>query len=87
MHTSRLAASECQSLVEKFTDDIERKDSPRHSAGEGDEDRRGGTNAIREGFEGKTQGLSDQIAAKQKSLEPWNEKINKKQSAVAVATE
>ncbi|RDW73769.1 hypothetical protein BP5796_07211 [Coleophoma crateriformis] len=41
--------------------------------------------AIRESLKGKTQAFSDQIAAKQKSLEPWNEKINQKQSAIAVA--
>lgn len=40
---------------------------------------------IREALKGKTQEFSDQIAAKQKSLEPWIEKINQKQSAIAVA--
>ncbi|KAG4421422.1 hypothetical protein IFR04_005481 [Cadophora malorum] len=40
---------------------------------------------IRDNLKGKTQAFSDQIAAKQKSLEPWNEKINQKQSAIAVA--
>lgn len=40
---------------------------------------------IREGLKGKTQEFSDQIAAKQKSLEPWMEKINQKQSSIAVA--
>ncbi|GAP92610.1 putative structural maintenance-chromosome 4 [Rosellinia necatrix] len=40
---------------------------------------------IRENLKGKTQVFSDQIAAKQKSLEPWKEKINQKQSAIAVA--
>ncbi|ROW00099.1 hypothetical protein VSDG_03577 [Cytospora chrysosperma] len=40
---------------------------------------------IREGLKGKTQAFSDQIAAKQKSLEPWQEKLNQKQSAIAVA--
>ncbi|KAG9251048.1 RecF/RecN/SMC [Emericellopsis atlantica] len=40
---------------------------------------------IRESLKGKTQEFSDQIAAKQKSLEPWTEKINQKQSAIAVA--
>ena len=40
---------------------------------------------IREGLKGKTQGLSDEIAAKQKQLEPWNAKVNDKQSAMAVA--
>jgi structural maintenance of chromosome 4 len=41
--------------------------------------------SIRESLKGKTQAFSDQIAAKQKSLEPWNGKINQKQSAIAVA--
>ena len=40
---------------------------------------------IRESLKGKTQAFSDQIAAKQKSLEPWMDKINQKQSAIAVA--
>jgi structural maintenance of chromosome 4 len=40
---------------------------------------------IRESLKGKTQGLSDEIAAKQKQLEPWNAKVNEKQSAIAVA--
>lgn len=85
MQTSRLAASECQSLVEKHTFDVEKKtgetDQLEKEMAEEEEE----LNSIRESLKGKTQGLSDQIAAKQKSLEPWNEKINKKQSAVAVA--
>lgn len=40
---------------------------------------------IRESLKGTTQGLSDEIAAKQKQLEPWNAKISEKQSAIAVA--
>ncbi|PFH63266.1 hypothetical protein XA68_15900 [Ophiocordyceps unilateralis] len=40
---------------------------------------------IRDSLKGKTQAFSDQIAAKLKSLEPWTEKINQKQSAIAVA--
>lgn len=40
---------------------------------------------IRDGLKGKTQVFSDQIAAKQKSLEPWKEKVNQKHSAIAVA--
>ncbi|PGH16589.1 hypothetical protein AJ79_01695 [Helicocarpus griseus UAMH5409] len=85
MQTSRLAGSECTSLVEKHAYDIEKKTAEiaalekemRHEEKE--------LTAIRESLKGKTQGLSDEIAAKQKSLEPWNEKINEKQSAVAVA--
>lgn len=41
--------------------------------------------SIRDSLKGKTQAFSDQIAAKQKSLEPWTEKINQKQSAIDVA--
>ncbi|KAK3069062.1 Structural maintenance of chromosomes protein 4, partial [Teratosphaeriaceae sp. CCFEE 6253] len=40
---------------------------------------------VRESLKGKTQGLSDQIAAKQKQLEPWSAKISDKRSAMAVA--
>lgn len=40
---------------------------------------------IRDSLKGKTQAFSDQIAAKQKSLEPWMEKVNQKQSSIAVA--
>ncbi|PHH83053.1 hypothetical protein CDD82_3711 [Ophiocordyceps australis] len=40
---------------------------------------------IGEGLKGKTQVFSDQIAAKQKTLEPWTQKITQKQSAIAVA--
>jgi len=40
---------------------------------------------VRESLKGKTQGLSDEIAAKQKQLEPWNAKVNEKQSTMAVA--
>jgi structural maintenance of chromosome 4 len=85
MQTSRLAASECQSLVEKFTDDIEKKTTETTQLEQEMLTEEKELNTIREGLKGKTQGLSDQIAAKQKSLEPWNEKINQKQSAVAVA--
>ncbi|PIG78965.1 structural maintenance of chromosomes protein 4 [Aspergillus arachidicola] len=85
MHTARLAASECESLVEKHTSDITKKtkettDLEKELKVEEDE-----LSAIRESLKGKTQGLSDKITAKQKSLEPWDEKINKKVSAVAVA--
>ncbi|KAJ5555215.1 Structural maintenance of chromosomes protein [Penicillium sp. DV-2018c] len=85
MQTSRLAASECQSLVDKFTHDIEKKTSETTQFETEMVAEEKELNSIREGLKGKTQGLSDQIAAKQKSLEPWNEKINAKQSAVAVA--
>lgn len=83
--TSRLSASEARSLIEKHTDDITKKsaeiaDLERSMAKEEQE-----LSAIRTSLKGKTEGLSEQIASKQKSLEPWNEKINEKQSALAVA--
>lgn len=85
MTTARHAVSECQSLVQKHSDDIQKKG--KETAGlekeVGAEEQELST--IREGLKGKTQGLSDQITAKQKSLEPWDEKINKKQSELAVA--
>ncbi|KAI1624986.1 RecF/RecN/SMC [Exophiala viscosa] len=65
--SSRLTASEAQSLVEKHTSDIEKKSAEMKKE------------------EQELGGLSDQIAAKQKSLEPWNAKINQKQSEIAVA--
>ncbi|KAJ5460040.1 Structural maintenance of chromosomes protein [Penicillium daleae] len=85
MQTSRLAASECQSLVEKFTDDIEKKTKETVQLENEMKAEEEELDSIRESLKGKTQGLSEQIAVKQKSLEPWNEKINQKQSAMAVA--
>ena len=83
--TSRLADAQVNGLIHKHTDDIESKSAEiaeleRSMAKEENE-----LFAIRESLKGKTQGLSDQISAKQRSLEPWNDKINEKQSAIAVA--
>lgn len=83
--SNRSAASEATAQVKKHTDEIERKTvevaglETERTAEEKE------LFSIRESLKGKTQGLSDQIAAKQKSLEPWTEKINQKQSATAVA--
>jgi structural maintenance of chromosome 4 len=83
--TCETAATDVQSTIENCTANIER------SAGEiaAMEKRMKAEEkeliTIRESLKGKTQAFSDQIAAKQKSLEPWNEKINKKQSSIAVA--
>ncbi|KAJ0416817.1 RecF/RecN/SMC [Aspergillus carlsbadensis] len=85
MNTARLAASECQSLVKKHTDDIEKKSKETAEFEKEVEVEEEELSSIRESLKGKTQGLSDQISAKQKSLEPWDEKINQKQSALAVA--
>ncbi|RJE26783.1 hypothetical protein PHISCL_00915 [Aspergillus sclerotialis] len=85
MQSTRLAASECESLVEKHTYDIEKKTAETAELEKEMKVEEEELNSIREGLRGKTQGLSDQVTAKQKSLEPWDEKINKKLSAVAVA--
>lgn len=85
MHSTRLAASECQSLVEKHTSDIEKKTAETSELEKEMKVEEEQLSTIRDGLKGKTQGLSDQITAKQRSLEPWDEKINKKLSAVAVA--
>lgn len=82
--SSRLAASEAHSLVEKHVDDIERKGRELIDLEQEMQREEQRLAAIRDDLKGKTQGLSEQIAAKQKSLEPWNEKINQKQSAIAV---
>jgi structural maintenance of chromosome 4 len=83
--SSRLDASEAQSLVEKHTDDIERKGAEVVELEKEMQQEEEKLAVIRDDLKGKTQVFSDQIAAKQKSLEPWNEKINQKQSAIAVA--
>lgn len=85
MHTTRLAASECQSLVEKHAHDIEKKTKETADLEKNMKVEESELSTIREGLKGKTQGLSDKITAKQRSLEPWDEKINQKLSAVAVA--
>ncbi|KIY03289.1 uncharacterized protein Z520_01756 [Fonsecaea multimorphosa CBS 102226] len=83
--SSRLAASEAQSLVERHTGDVQRKGAEVLELEKEMEQEEQKLAAIRDDLKGKTQGLSDQIAAKQKSLEPWNAKINQKQSTIAVA--
>lgn len=82
---SRLGASESSSLMEKHTEDIERNASQisSYEASIATEEKE--LAAIRDSLKGKTQVFSDQIAVKQKYLEPWAEKINEKQSAIALA--
>ena len=85
LHSSRLASSEASSLIAKYTDDIERNSIEVVSFEKNTKIEEQELTSIRESLKGKTQAFSDQIALKQKSLEPWNEKINEKQSAIAVA--
>lgn len=85
LQTSRLAGSEATSLIQKHSDDIERNTSEIASLEKRMKAEAAELDTIRESLRGKTQAFSDEIAKKQISLEPWNEKINHKQSAIAVA--
>ncbi|RMZ84160.1 hypothetical protein DV738_g782, partial [Chaetothyriales sp. CBS 135597] len=82
--TSRLAASEAASLVTKHSDDIEAKGAEIAELEQAMQRESQELVKIRDGLKGKTQGLSNQVAAKQKSLEPWSEKISQKQSQISV---
>ncbi|KAL8827009.1 MAG: hypothetical protein Q9170_007183 [Blastenia crenularia] len=84
LHSSRLSGSESNSLISKHTDDINRNTKEIAALEKSMQAEEKELAAIRDGLKGKTQGFSDQIASKQKSLEPWNEKINEKQSSIAV---
>lgn len=83
--TSSYSRSEAETLSKQYAADLERyaeemEELEEKMKVEGKELER-----VRVALAGKTQGLSDEIAAKQKSLEPWSAKINEKQSAMAVA--
>ena len=82
--TSRLAASEAIDLVQRYTGDVAKKTREVSTLEEKMVEEEQQLSNIRDSLKGKTQGLSGQIAAKQKSLEPWSQKINQAQSAVAV---
>ena len=85
LQTTRLASSEAQSLIQKYSDDIDRNTREIGAMEKEMQVEENELASIRSGLKGKTQAFSDQISAKQRSLEPWNEKINEKQSATAVA--
>ena len=85
LQASKFAMAECETTIKQCTEDIQRntaqiEDLERDMLVEEKE-----LASIRDGLRGKTQGLSDQIAKKEKSLEPWKERINAKQSAIALA--
>ncbi|KAF2752224.1 RecF/RecN/SMC protein [Sporormia fimetaria CBS 119925] len=83
--SSRLGMTEGETLVTQYTDDIARYTSEIADLEKQMKAEEKELESIRAGLAGKTQGLSDQIAAKQSSLEPWRAKVNEKQSAMAVA--
>lgn len=83
--TSRLAHAEAERLARQHTDDIDRKSEEIADLEQRMDVEEKELFAIRESLKGRTQGISDEIAEKQRSLEPWNEKISTKQSTIAVA--
>lgn len=83
--SSKFGVSESSTLASRADDDIERNSTSIAALEQEMQTEEGQLSQIRDSLKGKTQGLSDQIAAKQKSLEPWNAKVNEKQSAIAVA--
>lgn len=72
-------------MIEKHTNDIDRWNTEISSLERNLTIQETELEKIRDNLKEKTQGFSDQIAAKQKALEPWKEKINEKQSTIAVA--
>lgn len=80
-----LSSSECSSLAQKHSDDIKKKTAEIAAIESELSVQEKQLDTIRESLRGKTQGISDQIAEKQASLEPWNQKINEKLSVLAVA--
>lgn len=85
LEIAAFGAKEAETQIKQYSDDVGRNTeavAQLEAEMEGEEKQLAG---IRESLKGKTQGLSNEIAAKQKSLEPWNTKLNDKQSAMAVA--
>ena len=85
LDSGKFGTAEADTQIRKSSDDIERNSAEIAALEEERQAEDKELFKIRDNLRGKTQGLSDEIAAKQKSLEPWNEKINAKQSTMAVA--
>jgi len=83
--TSKYGISESDTLAKQYAADVERYTEEVEELERSMKVEEKELETVRASLAGKTQGLSDQIAAKQKSLEPWSAKINDKQSAIAVA--
>lgn len=79
------SAFEAEQTIEQCANEIETRAEEIASLEQRVKEEEAQLATIRDSLKGKTQHLSDQIAAKQKSLEPWKERINQKQSAIAVA--
>ncbi|KAH7095089.1 condensin subunit Cut3 [Paraphoma chrysanthemicola] len=85
IETSSFGKSGAETLAKQYAADIERYNEEIADLEQSMKKEEKELETVRLSLAGKTQGLSDEIAAKQKSLEPWSAKINEKQSAIAVA--
>ncbi|KAJ4340997.1 Structural maintenance of chromosomes protein 4 [Didymella glomerata] len=83
--TSSYSRSEAETLAKQYTADLERYAEEMEELEANMKVEEKELERVRVTLAGKTQGLSDEIAARQKSLEPWLAKISEKQSAMAVA--
>ncbi|KAF2121808.1 nuclear condensin-like protein complex subunit Smc4 [Lophiotrema nucula] len=83
--TAKFGISQSDTLAKQYADDVERYADEIEELEKKMKAEEKELESVRIALAGKTQGLSDDIAAKQKSLEPWSAKINDKQSAIAVA--
>ena len=82
---SEKTAAEAAETIEQCGEEIENRSTEIAELEEQVKNEEAELATIRDSLKGKTQAFSDKIAAKQKALEPWKEKINQKQSAIAVA--
>ncbi|CAO2656293.1 Nn.00g050960.m01.CDS01 [Neocucurbitaria sp. VM-36] len=83
--TSSYGRSEAESLAKQYAADLERYSEEMAELEQRMKVEEKELETVRQNLAGKTQGLSNEIAVKQKSLEPWSARINEKQSAIAVA--
>lgn len=83
--TSKHGISECTTLAKQYATDLESYAEEKEELEEKLEAEEQELEAVGAALAGKTQGLSEQIAAKQKIRDPWTAKINEKQSAIALS--
>lgn len=85
LETSSQGRSSAETQAKQYAADVERYTEETAELEESMKKEEKELETVRLSLAGKTQGLSDEIASKQKSLEPWSAKINEKQSSMAVA--
>lgn len=85
VESSNFGVAESNTAASRAADDIERNQNQLAQFQEDLQNEEHILADVRNKLKGKTQGLSDQIAAKQAKLEPWTQKINDEKSNIAVA--